>query len=281
MVAMRTLLGVIILVAGCTQAQVAVPALSDTGSHPKAGAVEGLPSASKAGGKVGLVRGVLKRLDPVHDQLLIRAFGGGDIRIAFGPRTQLVSENTRTRLASIPAGSAVSVDTVIVGGKLFALSVRIVAARTAELNGQVVWYDAATSQLTLRASVGAESVSLRMNPSTTVVKQGQPASPQSLSRGMLVHVSFSPMQHAAENIEIVAERGTAFTFEGRIIAIDLRSGVLALNNDSDQSVRELAIGSLDAGSLSLLREGAAVRIQAEFDGDRYNVRTVDPLSRNP
>jgi hypothetical protein len=51
-------------------------------------------SSPQAGGKVGLVRGVVKRLDPIHDQLLIHAFGGGDIRIAFDARTQLLPENT-------------------------------------------------------------------------------------------------------------------------------------------------------------------------------------------
>ena len=30
----------------------------------------------------------------------------------------------------------------------------------------------------------------------------------------------------------------------------------------------------------LLREGADVSIQAEFDGERYNARTVSVLSRN-
>jgi hypothetical protein len=63
--------------------------------------------------------------------------------------------------------------------------------------------------------------------------------------------------------------------------VDLRSRVLALSNDSDQSVRELAIGSLDADSLRLLREGVDVSIQAEFDGERYNARSVSVVSRNP
>ena len=68
---------------------------------------------------------------------------------------------------------------------------------------------------------------------------------------------------------------------GVLVAVDLRSRVLAVSNNSDQSVHELAIGSLDDVSLGLLREGADVSIQAEFDGDRYNARTVTLISRNP
>jgi hypothetical protein len=231
---------------------------------------------------VGLVRGVVKRLDPIRDQLLIHAFGGGDLRIAFDGRTQLFSENTRTRLTSIPVGSVVSVDTVIDGGKLFARAVRTGSSDdAAELSGQVVGYNAAKSRLTLRDPISPEGVSLRITSSTTVVNQGQPASPQALSPGMLVRVWFSPTQSAANKVEILAARGNSFTFEGRIIAVDLRSHVLSLSNDTDQSVRQLDIGSVDANTLSLLREGADVNIQAEFDGERYNVRTVAAVPSHP
>jgi hypothetical protein len=240
-----------------------------------------LSSAPTLGGKVGLVRGVLKRLDPIHDQLLLHAFGGGDIRIAFDARTQIVSENAGTRLISIPAGSVVSVDTVIEQGKLFARSVRTGSSEAVELNGQVVRYDAAKAQLTLRDPMSPQNISLHITAGTMVVNRGKSASPNALAPGMLVRVQLSPKQKAATNVEILAERGNSFTFEGRIVSVDLRSRVLALSNDSDQSIRELNIGSLDSAGVSLLREGADVSIQAEFDGDRYNVRTVALVASNP
>ncbi|MBZ5664383.1 MAG: hypothetical protein LAO30_07225 [Acidobacteriia bacterium] len=281
--AMKKFVWAMLLVAGCAQAQVDVPTASNADQRQTSAINDDVSSASRAGRKVGLVRGTLKRMDPIHDQLVIHAFGGGDIRIAFDPRTQFVlSENTRTRLTSIPAGSVVSVDTVIENGKLFALSVRTTTrSNAAELNGQVVRYDTVRSQLTLRDPVSPENVSLRITPTTTVINQGQRASPQALSPGMLVRVSFSPTQNAANNVEILAERGASFTFKGRIVALDLRSRVLTLFNDSDHSVRELAISELDAGSLRLLRQDADVSIQAEFDGGRYNIRTVSLSSQNP
>jgi hypothetical protein len=275
---------------GCIQAQTAASATSLPA--PPATATDGGPQGSVAvldtssepipGRKVGLVRGVVKRLDPIHDQLLIHTFGGGDIRIAFDGRTQLFSENMRTRFTSIPAGSVVSVDTVIDGGKLFARAVRTGSSNdAAELSGQVVGYNAAKSRLTLRDPISPDGVSLRITSSTTVVNQGQAVSSQALSPGMLVRVWFSPAEHAANKVEILAERGKSFTFEGRIVAVDLRSQVLSLSNDSDQSVRELAIGSLDANSRGLLREGADVNIQAEFDGERYTVRTIAAVPSHP
>jgi len=279
-----------LVLAACMQAQVAAPATSlapppatsdDAGTQPTIVPPDKLSPAEMPGGKIGLVRGVVKRLDPIHDQLLIHVFGGRDIRIAFDARTLLLTETARMPLTSIPVGSVVSVDTVIDHGKLFARSVRTGTSHAVELNGQVVRYDAAKSQLTLRDPASPESVSLRITPSTQVVNRGQPASAQDLSPGMLVRVQFSAALKAANQVEILAERGSSFVFEGRIVALDLRSRVLALSNDSDQSIRQLAIGSLDDATLRLLREGADVSIQAEFDGDRYNVRTVTFVSANP
>ncbi|MGA2373891.1 MAG: hypothetical protein ABSF72_00120 [Candidatus Sulfotelmatobacter sp.] len=273
-----------LLIAGCAQAQVAAPPTSPAASDaapPKAAAADSLFPARELGGKVSLVRGVLKRLDPIHDQLLIHVFGGGNLRIAFDGRTQLISENAHADVISIPVGSVVSVDTVIDGGKLFARSVRTGPSNAVELNGQVVRYDEGRSQLTLRDPMSPQNISLRITSSTTVINRGQPASPQALSPGMLVRVQLSPARNVAKNVEILAERGSSFTFEGRIVSVDLRSRVLAVSSDSDQSVHELAINSLDKASLGLLREGAEVSIQAEFDGDRYNARTVTLESRNP
>ena len=272
----------IVLMICCAQAQGTQPAVPDAGHQQTKAVDDGLSSARKASGKVGLVRGVLKRIDPIHDELLIHAFGGSDVRVAFDPRTQLLSEDKPQRFTTVPDGSVVSVDTVIDGGKLFALSVRTGSSNASELNGQVVRYDAAKSRLTLREPISPdESITVRVTPSTTVVNQGQTASPQALSPGMLVQVWFSPTQRVANRIEILAAPGATFSFAGRIVAIDLRSRVLALFNDTDQNIRELAIGSLDISNLGSLREGADVSVQAEFDGQRYNARSVTLVSPNP
>jgi hypothetical protein len=258
------------------------PANSETTIRQQTAAPEGLAPSELPGGKIGLVRGVVKRNDAVHDELLIHAFGGRDIRIAFDPRTKLLPESASGHLTSIPVGSVVSVDTVIDHGRLFARSVRTGASGSSavELSGKVMRYDAASSRLVLRDPISPEDVSLRVTASTVVVNQGKAASAQALAPGMLVRVQFSAAKNTANNIEILATRGDSFAFEGKILSVDLRSRVVSLSNNTDQSVRELAIGSLDSASLGLLREGADVDIQAEFDGDRYNVRTVRLAMQN-
>lgn len=270
------------LVAGCMQAQSPAPRPSTASdAAKKVDNGDDLFPPHRHDGKVGLVRGVLKKVDPIYDQLVIHTFGDGDARIAFDGQTKLLAENGNTRLSNIPAGSVVSVDTVMDEGRLFASFVRIGMAGSAELNGQVVRYDPSRSQLILRDPISPENISLRVNDNTRVLKQGQNSSAQNLSEGMLVQVWYSAAQNLANEIEVVAARGDSFTFEGRIVAVDLRSRVLSLSNNTDQSLRELSFGALDGQSLSLLREGAQVSIQAEFDGNHYNVHSVAPAPKTP
>lgn len=289
---MQKYLWAILLTAACVQAQSTAPGSSSTpssdGSPPKPVVRnDDLFPAAKLDGKVSLVRGVLKRVDPIHDQFVVRPFGGGEIKVGFDGQTKFLS-NASTPNASastpdvlnIPAGSVVSLDVVTEGGRLFAKSVRTGTASPAEINGQVVSYDPTRSRLTLRDAASMKEFSLRIDPGTSIVNQGHSISPQALSTGMLVRAHFSAKENAASDIEVLAERGSTYTFEGRVIALDLRSRVVSLSNDSDQSLRELAFGSLDPNSLKLLHEGAEVAIQAEFDGDVYNVRSVSAVLQN-
>jgi hypothetical protein len=271
-----------IILAGCLQAQTAEPApLNHAGSEKPPVSVNDPFPPHRLGEKVGLVRGTLRRVDPIYNQLIVRAFGGGDVRIAFDGQTKLLPENGQGHLVNLPAGSVLSVDTVMDDGKLFARSVRTEIPNSAEMSGQVVHYDPVKSQLTLRDPMSPASFTLHITPATRVVKQGRTTPAWDLSSGMLVRVWLSAKDNAATQVEILAERGAAYTFEGRIVAVDLRSHVLSLANDSDQSLRELSFGRLDSRQLNLLREGTRVTIQAEFDGDHYKVRSIALLPNTP
>lgn len=269
-----------LFLASLTLAQTA-PNPAPSENPDKSAAIEGLTPGTELRGKTSLVRGALKRFDPIHDELLVHVFGGGDLRIAFDTRTEMLSGDARAQVTGIPAGSIISVDTVIDRGKLFARSIRVASPAAGEVSGQVVRYDASKSRLLLRDPGSADNLVLHVTPATTVVNHDQHVSLETLSPGMLVHVKFAPAQNAATNIEVLAERGNTFTFAGKVVAVDLRTRTVALSNTSDQSVRDLAINTLDQTSLRMLREGAEVSIQAEFDGDRYNARTVTLISQTP
>lgn len=280
--AMPKLLWVIILGVGCAQAQSTAPTTSNaTAGSRSVPANDDVAPVHKTEGKVSLTRGVLKRMDPVYDQLVIQPFGGGrEIRIRFDTETRVLPGNTALGLSKLPAGSVISVDTAIQDGKLYAVSVRTGNYGVAELSGQIERYDPTRSELTLNDKLSPESISLRVSPTTKVVRDGKPVSLQALASGELVRVSFSA-QNQAREIEILAERGGSFTFRGRILAVDLRSRTVSLANDTDQSLRDLYFRSLDSTSLNLLREGARVTVEAEFDGEHYDIRSVTPAPQNP
>lgn len=273
------------LFAAWAEAQTAAPVTPNPdaqSSQQKHGVTdEDLFPVHKVTGKVSLVRGVLKQIDPIHNQLVVQTFGGGNLRIAFDGRTTLSPESAGAHVTGIPAGSVVSVDTGLRDGKLFARSLRVGTSSAAELNGQIVEFDASRSRLTLRDPISPENIFVHVTPKTVVTQAGKSATIQALSPGALVKVAFSAADKTAAQIEILAERGASFTFQGRILAVDLRSGTLSLSNDTDQSMRELAFGSLDGQSRNLLQEGNNVTIQAEFDGNRYSIRSVSLAPRNP
>src|SRR5262249_38971300 len=158
---------------GFAQAQSITPVTpTRTDAQHTAASVDDMPTHELAG-KVGLVRGVVKKTDPIFDQLIVHAFGGGDVRIGFDGRTQLLADNAHTRFTTLPAGTIVSVDTVIDNGKLFARSVRTGKSNAVELSGQIISYDSLKSQLTLRDPMSPENITMHLMPTTTVVNRGQ------------------------------------------------------------------------------------------------------------
>ncbi|HEY1679170.1 MAG TPA: DUF5666 domain-containing protein [Candidatus Sulfotelmatobacter sp.] len=272
----------LLLCAAWMQAQTSPPASpSISGQKHSVSDEDALFPPHKLNGPTSLVRGVLKQIDPIHDQLVIRTFGGGDVRIAFDARTRLTPESAGEHVTGIRNGSVLSVDTMLRDGKLFASSVRVGVSNAAELNGQIVAFDPGRARLTLRDPISPKNIVVQVTPATTITQADKASTQTALLPGALVKVSFSATDKSAKRIEILAERGASFTFQGRILAVDLRSQTLSLSNDTDQSLRELTFGALDPQSRNLLREGDSVTIEAEFDGDRYNVRSIAPAPHNP
>jgi len=261
---------------------IAVPALGqDAHTSPpsnNSAGIPGLTADTELRGKTSLVRGVLKRSDPIRDQLLVHTFGGGDLRIAFDTRTEIFRGDARAHVTAIPEGSVISVDTVLEDGKLFARTVRLATLSAGELSGQIVRCDIGRGQIVLRDPASPESITLHISPNTQVLKQKHAVPVESLTPGALVNVQFAPAQKIATEIDILAARGSTFTFAGRVVSVDLRARTLALTNESDQSIRELVISRLDATSLRLLREGAHISVQAEFDGEHYNALAITLLT---
>jgi len=231
-------------------------------------------------GKVSVVGGAVQQVDSVHDLLVIRVFGGRDMKVSFDTRTAIVQGNRPVRASSLRPGTPVSIDTVSNGATLFAKTIRVNSgAAGLEVRGQVVSYDAARNTATVRDDLSSSTMKITLYPRTAITSTG--GGNATLREGELVHIKLSTTGQrdlSAESIEVLAEPGRSYRFDGVLTAVDLRARTASISSPGDAGTFEVAIDRLDRESARNLREGDAVRVDAQFDGKRYIARSVEILS---
>jgi len=233
-----------------------------------------LPSLPPA--KATLVGGRVEKLDRVQDRLTLQVFGGGKMKVVFDPRTRIYRDGAPASAADLRPGDRVYVDTILDGSTVFARSIRLKStAPTGESQGVIVSYRRGV--LTMRDQLSPHSVTVRLSPSTRIVKGDKVSSANELVPGALVAVKFGAQQEGhdlAREIAVLAVPGSSFTFAGEVINLDLRTGLLVLHSSTDRKTYEIyldeAAGTVDDN----LRQGAQVSVIARFDGDRYVARNV-------
>jgi hypothetical protein len=129
----------------------------------------------------------------------------------------------------------------------------------------------------MRDQLSPHSVTVRLSPSTRIVKGDKTSSANELVPGTLIAVKFGAQKDGhglAREVAVLAVPGSSFTFAGEVINLDLRTGLLVLNSSTDRKTYEIyldqAAGTVDDN----LRQGAQVSVIARFDGDRYVARNV-------
>jgi hypothetical protein len=231
-------------------------------------------------GKVSVVGGAVQRVDSVHDMIVIRAFGGRDMKVSFDTRTAIVQDNRPVRVSSLRPGTPVSIDTVVNGTTLFAKTIRVNSGTAGlEVRGQIVSYDPARSIATVRDDLSSSTMKITLSSQTTIKSTSE--NKATLREGELVHITLSTTGQrdlAAQSIEILAEPGRSYTFNGVLTAVDLRARTASISSAGDAGTFEVTLDRLDRESARNLREGDAVRVDAQFDGKRYNARSVEILT---
>jgi hypothetical protein len=233
-----------------------------------------LPSLPPA--KATLVGGRVEKLDRVQDRVTLQVFGGGKMKVVFDPRTRIYRDGAPASAADLRPGDRVYVDTILDGSTVFARSIRLKStAPTGESQGVIVSYRRGV--LTMRDQLSPHSVTVRLSPSTRIVKGDKVSSATELVPGALVAVKFGAQQDGhdlAREVAVLAVPGSSFTFAGEVINLDLRTGLLVLHSSTDRKTYEIyldeAAGTVDDN----LRQGAQVSVIARFDGDRYVARNV-------
>ena len=259
----------------------AIPQSASPGDHPPDG-LPGLPPVPK--GKSTVEGGLIRDVDPVRDQLTLKVFGGKPMKILFDERTHFYRNGVRTPLRDLRSGEHASVETVLDGTDIFAVSIHMLSdSPEGECQGQVLSFNASDGELTVRAGLSNEPIKLRVPQGTPVVRSGQAAvsSPNGglsdLIAGALISVKFESGNNGegtAKQIAILATPGSAFVFSGNIVFLDLHSDVLVLVDPRDNSSYKISFDPGRFPNSHDLREGARVTVTTDFDGSRYVARAI-------
>ena len=78
----------------------------------------------------------------------------------------------------------------------------------------------------------------------------------------------------AQQIEILAQPGSLFTFAGKITFVDVRAGYVAIADEAKSY--EVSVDRLAPEVKLQLKEGTDILIHAQFDGQKYHAQTIEP-----
>ena len=241
-------------------------------------------------GKSTVIGGAIRAVDQVRDQLMLNVFGGGKLKVLFDERTQVYRDGLKTSLRDLRAGDHVSVETMLDGTTVFARTIHMLSEfPEGECQGQVMNYNAADRELTVRDALSRNPIKLRVPAGTSVVRQGQAASSSAdvgvggLAEGALVSVKFrsdNKGHGVASEVAILATPGTAFVFVGNVASFDLHSGLLVVVDPRDDKRYDVFFDTARFPVSRELHDGADVTVTADFDGVRYSARaiTINPPS---
>jgi hypothetical protein len=185
----------------------------------------------------------------------------------------------KTSVSDLRAHDHASIQTVLDGTKIFAMSIHMLSqAPEGECQGQVVSYNAASGTLTVTAALSRQPITLHVPAGTPVVGVGQvtisspSAGLQDLVKGTLVSVKFDSTNNGrgvARQISIFATPGSSFVFTGNIVSLDLAANRLVLLDPKDDQSYSIVFDRNHFPISKELHVGTHVTVTANFDGSRY------------
>ncbi len=238
--------------------------------------------------KLSLLGGTVKKIDHVGDHIVLKIYGAGTMKIAFDQRTRFFRDGREVTQMAVKQGDRVYLDTQLDQARhIFAKNVHVqMTSSPADASGQILAYNPKSGVMMVQDNLSSRPVRFRVTPSTDIVAGGK-ATPSAfagnnLRPGALVAVKFSPMQQGgavAQQVSIIAEPGSSFTFFGHVTHLDLSRGVLAIDNQTDGKSYEIAFDQARTPIADQLTVGSEVTIVATFEGNGYTAQTINVTGR--
>jgi hypothetical protein len=250
--------------------------------HNPSSDLHGLPPAPT--GKSTIFGGAITKVDPVRDQFSLQLYGQRSIKILFDERTQVYRDGVRIPLRTLRSEGHASVQTILDGTSVFALSIHILSqSPKGDCQGRVLRYSPQTGELVVRSAQPTEEVKLIILARTPIARAGGTAFTSGsaglsdLVPGALVSISFVPEQNGrdvASSITVLAVPGTSFTFAGSISYLDVHEGLLELVNPRDGKSYEIHLDSVRTPETESIHLGDNVTIRASYDGSQYEADEI-------
>lgn len=258
----------------------------DLKSAPENGNLTVLPPPPS--GKSTILGGEIRAVDPVLDQFTLRVYGQRPLKIFFDERTQLFRDGAKIPLRDLHPEQHASVQTILDGGNVFALSIHVLSqAPQGECRGQVQSYDPATRELMLTSNLTREPIRLLLRDQTQVVREGQQgfASEGSgisdLVNGSLVVVKFEANgkgQAIVNHVAVLARPGANFVFSGKISSLDVHAGTLVLVDPRDDKSYQISFNPSAIPGGGNLHSGDLVRVSAQLGDGRYTATGITAIA---
>ncbi len=250
---------------------------ANSGTDDSAGDLPALPPVPQ--GVSTILGGEIQDVDPVLDQFSLHIYGQRPMEIVFDPRTQVYRNGIRIPLSELGNDSHASVQTVLDGSKVFAISIRVLTqAPEGDCEGMVESYNPGSGELTVNSTLSAQPVHFFVSPGTPIARVGEhrftsaPSGTVDLVRGAFVSVNFAPGQAGwdeANRIAILAVPGSSFVFGGNISYLDLHAGLLVLVDPRDGKSYQISFNPARFAVSANLHIYDNVRVIASYDGTRY------------
>ena len=264
------------------QTQISMPP-SELKSAVGTASIPGIPLPPK--GKSTIMGGQIQRIDPVRDELTLKVYGEHPMKILFDERTQVFRDGKRFPLRELGPADHASVQTLLDGIHVYALSVHILTSSPqGEYQGTVQSYNPATNQLIMSSVLFRQPIKLVVPSGTPVVRVGQasfasqPAAESDLANGSLFSVQFgsdNAGRAVASHISVLATQGSAFVFVGTIDSLDTHSGKMSIVDSQDGNTYQVSFDAISRTQTQTLHPGDNVMVTAAFSGDHYVASAIN------
>lgn len=238
-------------------------------------------------GKSTILGGAIRKIDPVRDQFMLNVYGMKPMKILFDERTLVYRDGTKIQVHDLAPADHVSVQTTLDGSKIYALSVHVLTQTPqGSVQGRIAEFDPGTGRLSIAGATGQAPVTVVVNSSTAVTRQGQTtftsekSGEADLQPGALISLNFQPDGHGqgvAKEITVLATPGATFVFSGAVTDLNMANGYLTLLDPRDGRSYQIHFNPSDP-AVQDLHNGEQLRIAASYDGSRYAATQITPLA---